>query len=64
MAVFERKSEIEITSQELYDFLTINLNDFYFDYLGLCDEDVYVIDNDVVLKELAEYILNKEREVE
>ena len=63
MAVFERKSEIEITSQELYDFLTINLNDFYFDYLGLCDEDVYVIDNNVVLKELAEYILNKESEV-
>lgn len=63
MAVFEQKYEVEVTGQELYDFLETNLNDFYFEYLGLCEEDINVIDDDVVLKELAEYILNKEREV-
>jgi len=63
MAVFEQKIEIEITGRELYNFLKSELDIFYIDYMGLCDEDIDVINDDVILKELAEYILDKESEV-
>lgn len=60
MAVFEKRIAIEVPSQKLYDFLhDYYLDEFYSAYLGLNGDEIEIIDDDVVLKEFAEYILNK-----
>lgn len=63
MAVFEKK--VEVTGKDLYNYLDISniLYSFCIHQLRLKPKDIELIDKDVVFREMAEYILNKEREV-